>query len=71
MPTAQTQVDTVYVKPAPPQRVIHVTRRPPRRLARQTPRGGRHRPSEHGGDDDGHGDDGSGVTTDVRAEEAP
>jgi hypothetical protein len=53
-PTARVQVDTVYVKPAPTQQVIHVTRQSPP-SARQTPRVVVvNRPPKHGGDDGGH-----------------
>ena len=43
-PTAQTQVDTVYVKPAPPQQVIHVTAEPSVDRAADAARGG-HQPA--------------------------
>ena len=57
-PTAQTQVETVYVKPAPPQRVIHVTQTSPP-TARQAPRTVIvHRTSHGGGGDDGGNDGG-------------
>jgi hypothetical protein len=58
-PTPATQVDTVYVKPAPPQRVIHVTQTSPPSGARQTPRVVViNKPPKHSGDDGGNGDGG-------------
>src|SRR6476469_2501313 len=58
-PTPATQVDTVYVKPAPTQRVIHVTRTSPPSAARQTPRVlVVNRPRHHGDDESGHDDGG-------------
>jgi hypothetical protein len=57
-PTARVQVDTVYVKPAPTQKVIHVTQPAPP-SARQTPRVVViNKPRHGGGDDGGHGDGG-------------
>jgi hypothetical protein len=60
-PTARTQVDTVYVKAAPPQRVIHVTQTSPPSTSRQSPRVVVINKPPHGGDDEdsGHRDGGS------------
>ena len=59
-PSAQTQVDTVYVKPAAPQRVIHVTRTSPPSAAKQTPRVVVINRPRHGGDDEAGGHDDGG-----------
>lgn len=56
-PTAQTQVETVYVKPAPPQKVIHVTQTT-HPTARQAPRTVIVNRPSHGGGDDGENDGG-------------
>ena len=57
-PAAQTKVETVYVKPAPPQRVIHVTQTA-HPAARQAPRTVIVHRAGHGGDDEGGHDGGN------------
>ncbi len=60
-PTAQTQVDTVYVKPAPAPQVIHVTQTTHPNVARRTPRVVVVNRPAHGGDGENeHGDGGRG-----------
>jgi hypothetical protein len=54
-PTPRTQIDTVYVKPAPPQQVIHLTQTSHPTTARQTPRVVVVNHPPHGGDNDGEG----------------